>query len=206
MKLHQKFALTWMLALTLLIALVPTAFAQTFPSEPIENLTKSWKVKFSQPVDPNSVTANNIYILDGSKKISTSLKLLNGGSVVEITPLTPYEPGKSYKLEVAGTMKSATGGIIHSKTTKLFDVLDNKAAIQSIWHTSETVLNQDITNFRIVTRSDVHTVKVNGVELPLTGWNEFSRGFNNVKPGASVTIKAYDSNKKTLETKMYKVE
>lgn len=202
MKLFNKVALSWILVLTLVLAFVPATFAKSFPSESIENLTKSWKIKFNQPVAPSSVTANEIYILDGNKKIATSLKLIDGGKTIEVMPLVAYEPGKTYKLEVAGTIKSTTGKTLAEKVSKSFNVLDKSAAIQAIQHESGDIVH----NFIIKAREDVHSVKINGVDLHLTGWNEFSYGFTNLKPGSTVTIRAYSSTNKILETKTYVVD
>lgn len=199
MKISKRIVLTWMLAFVLAFTFIPAASAKTFSSESIENVYKPWKIHFSQEVSPSYVDKEYIYILDGNKKIDASLKLLNNGRTIEITPLSAYEQGKVYKLEVAGTIRSTKGIVLAEKASKTFEIVNKSAAIQSIKLTS----NQGIYEFKVKAREDVYAVKINGLDMKLTGWNEFSQGFANLKPGTNVTIKAYNSMNRVIETKIY---
>ncbi|WP_231860399.1 Ig-like domain-containing protein [Bacillus sp. OxB-1] len=193
----RKIVLSLVLISMLAFFIGPASLAKTFSSQSISDVKKSWTIKFSQPVDSASLNSNYVYITKGSQKISTGLKLLDGGYTVEVTPLVPYEPGQSYRLVVSESLKSVKGQALKESVSKPFDVLDPAAAIQSIQYTT----GEGIHSFKVKARNDVYAVKINGVDLHLTGWNEFSHTFLNLKPGTTVTIRAYSSTNKVLETK-----
>lgn len=202
MKMAIKSIISLGLAFALMFAFVPASFAKTFPSQSVEDLTKPWEINFSQPVDPAYATSEYVYILDGTKKHNTSVKLLNGGKTIEITPSAAYVVGKSYTLEVADTIKSITGKAITDKASKRFDVIDKASAIQSIQYTYA----QKFSNFIVTTRSDVHNVKISGQDMEPIGFNEYSRAFYDLKEGSTVTIRAYSSTNKVLETKSFLID
>lgn len=185
-----------------MLILVPATLAKTEATQSTEDLKKSWKINFSQPVDPTYATVQYVYILDGQEKIDVRHQVINGGNTIEITPVHAYESGKTYKLEVAGSVKSVAGKTLSEKTTMLFDVVDQSSAIQSIYSTSNNGLNY----FRVTARPDVFTMKINGTALHMTGWNEFSYTFLNLKPGSKITIQAYNSSNRILETKTYQMD
>ncbi|WP_228551002.1 Ig-like domain-containing protein [Sporosarcina cascadiensis] len=197
----KKIVLSVVLISALVISFSPETSAKSFPSQMVENLNKSWKIKFSQPVHSESLDASQIYILDGTRKIPTTLQRLDGGYTVEVKPLQPYQPGKTYHLEVLPTIKSESGKFLSSKTSMPFEIADPSAAIQSIKH----VAGEGLYNFKIKARSDVYNVKINDVDLHLTGWNEFSHTFLNLKAGSTVSIRAYSSTNQILETKSYTI-
>lgn len=202
MKLATKTALSWMLALMLVFAFIPAALAKPFASETITDVNKSWKIHFSQSVNQTYLSDSYIYILDGSKKIKTSYKPLNNGRTVEVIPAAPYETGKVYKLEVADTIRSTSNKLLTEKATKTFEVINTASVFQSVDVTSSSGLH----HFKIKATKDVASIRIQGLEMHLTGWNEFTFSFNNLKSGTNATIRAYDSNGKTLETKTYPVD
>ena len=81
-----------------------------------------WTIKFSLDVDPSSVIANNIYILDKTgTKLDASLSMPDSKTIV-LTPKTPYTSGERYNLYISKSIRSAVGGTylkdnIHMKFT-----------------------------------------------------------------------------------------
>ncbi|PIC68052.1 hypothetical protein CSV71_02670 [Sporosarcina sp. P21c] len=202
MKMWKRFFLSTVLMCLVTLVIVPAASAKSFPSKSVHDAMKSWSIKFSQQVEPGSVTEANIYIMDGSKKHAASVQLLSDGRTIKITPRTSYVSGKIYQLEVSDEIRSTKGETLSKKTTMPFEVTDPLAAIETIHYTS----GEGLHHFKITAKPEVHAVKINGIPLRLTGWNEFTHTFNNLKAGSTVTIKAYSETNKTLETKTYKLD
>lgn len=202
MNMWKRFFLTTLILLLVTVAIVPVASAKSFPSKSIDDVMKSWSIKFSQQVDKSSVTEATVYIMQDSKKHAASVELLSDGVTVKITPRIPYVAEKVYQLEISDKIRSIKGDYLSSKTTKSFEVTDSSTAIQKIQYHSGAGVHE----FKITTKPEVHSVKINGVALGLTGWNEFTYASNNLKAGSTVTIRAYSEANRILDTRTYKVD
>ena len=202
MNIWKRFFLSTVLLCLMTLAIVPTASAKSFSTKVTNDVMKPWSISFSQPVEQGSVSKSTIYINDGITTHAASVQVLADGKTVKITPNTPYVVGKVYTLEVSDQIRSKTGNSLNSKTTMPFEVTDSTATIQSIQYSS----GEGLDHFKITAKSEVHSVKINGIALRLTGWNEFTHTFNNLKAGSTVTIKAYSETNKVLETKMYTID
>lgn len=62
------------------------------------------EVRFSQPLDPSTVTTNNFRLLEEASQdaIDISLELVGDGRVVRILPSVPLAAGQRYRVSVAG--------------------------------------------------------------------------------------------------------
>ncbi|PID05849.1 MULTISPECIES: Ig-like domain-containing protein [unclassified Sporosarcina] len=198
----KRFFLSTVLMCLVTLVIAPAASAKSFPSKSVHDAMKTWNIKFSLQVEPSTVTEANIYIMDGSKKHAASVELLRDGRTIKVTPRTSYVPGKVYRLEVSDKMRSIKGVVLSAKTTMPFEVTDPSAAIETLHYTSGKGLH----HFKITVKPEVHSVKINGISLRMTGWNEFTHTITNLKAGSSVTIKAYNEKNRTIETKTYKLD
>lgn len=199
MKKSNKLKLVMLAFAIAFFSLSSASFAKSWPSKSIENPLKPWKITFSQPVDQNAVTDSNIYILDGKTKIPVNLNLNEGNRTITIAPKAPYEAGREYQLKVDSALKSESGRSLNEPASLKFHLIDKSKAIQSITESSA----YGFTNLTVLTRSDVHKVKANTTEMQLSGFNKFSQGFYGLSAGSKVTIRAYDSNGRVLETIPY---
>lgn len=127
--------------ISLLILLsTSTVFAQnnytTFTSKDNINTDKTWNIKFSKNIDKNTVTRENVKIVDATGN-SIKLDLNSSGNTVSLKPLTNYTPGKTYtmyisnvkaldgtSLENPGTMKFTTKNGVQAVDTSSYSLLD----------------------------------------------------------------------------------
>lgn len=197
----KKKLLSWLLVAVLAFSLAPAASAKSIPTKQTDDVNKTWKVKFTQQIDAKSLHANSVFVMNGTKKIETTLRVLDNGYAVEVIPKSPYLPGIPYRLEVTQLVKGTNGLALKSKTTMPFEIVLSKEPIQSIRHSA----GEGLDNFVIIGRSDVHKITINSIEMRLTGWNEFSHTFLDLKPGTDVVIRAYSNTNKLLETKNFSI-
>ncbi|MBC2581981.1 transglutaminase domain-containing protein [Clostridium sp. DJ247] len=123
------------------------AFAQdnykVFDAQQNVSSNKIWTIKFSQNIDKNSVTGDNIKIIDENGN-SLKLDLSCSGNSIAIKPVSNYEPGKNYNIYV-DNIKSSSGHNLKSPATMKFTV---KNDVQS---------NQQVNAYSLV---DTHTYKI----------------------------------------------
>ncbi len=63
------------------------------------DVKKKWTINLSQPVNPETVHARNIYIVDeAGVGVFTNINFSEDGKTIFIEPETPFEPGKDYSL------------------------------------------------------------------------------------------------------------
>lgn len=197
----KKILMTFLLMTMMTFGFIQVVDAKEFPSGVGNDVNIGWKVKFNQQLQLDSLTPERIYVTDGSTKVPTSIKLVGNGDTVEVKPLTPYIPGKEYKLEITGTIKSLTGSTLKTPITFPFEIVDTKSPIQSIQHVS----GEGLTNFTVKVSRDIHKTTVNGIELRQTGFNEFSGALFDLKPGSKVSIKTYNVTNKLMQTRSYSI-
>jgi hypothetical protein len=69
---------------------------------------KIWNLKFSIPVDGNTVSNEAVYILDDGNNIIPTTVLLQDETTITISPNSPCEPGRYY-LYITNSIKSVSG-------------------------------------------------------------------------------------------------
>ncbi len=99
-------------------------YVNSAPDKTNVEAAKAWTVKFSLPVDGNTIKKSNIYITDSSGNIFNDFKveLQQDCKTVVISPLRPYTPGQTYYLKINSNIKAQDGQSILSPVTMKFTI------------------------------------------------------------------------------------
>lgn len=162
---------------------------------------KAWTVTFSAPMDPAVLKKSNFYITDNNNTLlSTTLTQSADGSSVLVKPVSAYIPGNKYWLFITGDITFEDGAHHLSKPIAMpFIVMKPDSKISSVTDNYSSLL----TTFTVTTSSDVFSVKIDQQAMLYQGNNMFSLGVAGLKLGGKVTIAAYDSNGKLLQSQTY---
>ena len=183
-------------------ATVPTGF-KTWPQETTTDTHKVWTVKFSTPMDLNTVNSDNIYVTDDSNLlVKTTLTRSEDGASVMVSPNNAYTVGKKYWLFITGGITTNGGKQYLSKPGAVPFMVVSDSKISSVSHSYSGLL----TSFAVVTSPEVFRVKINQTDMLYQGNNNFALGMTGLKLGDNVTVSAYDSNGKLLQSQIYKVD
>lgn len=69
-----------------------------------------WRVKFSTPLNPQTVNATTMYLTDEmGNSIKTGIRYDAKDSMIEISPLEPYAEGLFYYLNITTKVRSKGG-------------------------------------------------------------------------------------------------
>lgn len=86
---------------------------------------KAWTLLFNLPLDPATVTLDNVYVLDQQgKRVGVQLSTGEGGKAVLVQPLDPYLPGHSYTLYGEKGIRSRGGAHLTQAVSMAFTVQD----------------------------------------------------------------------------------
>lgn len=86
---------------------------------------KEWKVSFTEQVDP--LTINEIKVFNEQRVIHpTTVKVLEDGKSVLVSPKEPYEEGALYTLEVTDSVKSVHNKKLKANVLKSFTIESSK--------------------------------------------------------------------------------
>lgn len=199
---NKKILMIVFSALVFLLLPVQASLAKEWTLQMTEDVNKAWKVRFSVALDAKSVQKSSVYVTDGKTTHSTSLKLLENGELIEVTPSTPYKIGTEYRIMITTDVKSKNGKSLKSAVEVPFEVIDSNANIKSIKSTND----KTITTLTVVTSNDVFDLKINNESLRYTGNNTYEHMLIGQKAGTVVTIYAYDVDGKRIETKKYTIQ
>ena len=167
-----------------------------------EDVNKAWKVRFNMALDTKSVQKSSVYVTDGKTTHSTSLKLLENGKLIEVTPSTRIILETEYRIMITTDVKSKNGKSLKSAVEVLFEVTDANAKLKSIKSTND----KTITSLIVVTSNEVFDLKINNESLRYTGNNTYELVLFGQKAGTVLTIYAYDVDGKRIETKKYTIQ
>jgi len=183
-------------------ATVPTGF-NTWLQQTTTDTHKVWTVKFSKPMDNNTVNSSNIYMTDDNNLlVKTTLIRSADGASVQVSPVSAYSVGKKYWLFMTGDITTNSGKQQLTKPLVMpFIVTSPDSKISSISSSYSSFL----TSFTVLTSPDVCSVKINQSETIYQGNNIFALGMTELKQGTNVTVYAYDSNGKLLQSQIYTV-
>ncbi|PIC56140.1 hypothetical protein CSV81_15865 [Sporosarcina sp. P10] len=98
--------------LTMTLPIISSAAILWPPKENPVPSNKEWKVTFSLPIDEETVTSKNVYVVDERGNIQAtapSVALGNSTELLLSAPLNGYEEGKTYTLHVTDRIKSRNG-------------------------------------------------------------------------------------------------
>ena len=182
-------------------ATIPAGF-NTWPQETTTDTHKVWTVKFSAPMDLNTVNSSNIYVTDDNNlPVKTTLTRSADGASVQVSPVSPYIVGKKYWLFMTGGITTNSGKQYLSKPGAVpFMVLpDSKISSVSDGYSSL------LTSFTVVTSLEVCRVKINQSDMIYQGNNIYALGMTGLKQGAKVTVNAYDGKGYLLQSQIYTV-
>jgi kumamolisin len=88
----------------------PTAGFDVWPLRTTTDTKKVWTVKFSAPVDWNSMTSSCIYVADDSNQsVSTTLTPSSDVASVQVSPVNEYTIGKEYWLYITNRVTVNSG-------------------------------------------------------------------------------------------------
>ena len=213
---YKKFFASLLLLLAILVGSVPVQ-ASTIPAGfkewPLQTSTDSrkiWTIKFNAPLDYSSINNLNVYVTDDNHNVvKTSLKQSVDRTAIQISPVNAYTLGKKYWIYITQGITSDNGkNYLVQPIVVPFTISNGPSGtpapdekIMLISHTYSSVL----TNFTVTTSPDVFAVKINQISALYEGNNTFVLGLPNIAPGAKVTVTAYDSNGKLLQSKIYAV-
>ncbi|MCG7337142.1 Ig-like domain-containing protein [Sporosarcina sp. ACRSM] len=201
MKKITKMVAAFLVMFVMILATSQVATAQEWAFQPIDDANKVWEIRFNFPLDPQSVSSDSVYVLEGSNKHATTLDLAKDGKLLWVYPAEPYEKEKQYRVMITSGVKS-DGKALKTPVEVPFQLVDLNDKIQSVYSKTVNVL----TTVTVTTSPDVHSVKISGDEMKFEGNNTFTQTLVDVKNGSTLTIYGYDENGKRIETKKYKVQ
>ena len=168
-----------------------------------DNPQKTWTISFNMPMDANTVTNSNIYILDDNgQRLTSTVSLDDSGMAASVAPSSAYAPGEEYRLYITSGVASNKGVKLANQVIVPFvlrDLNKNINMIDSQW-------SSFVTNLTVVTGPGVYWVKANGISMIYEANGVFSLGMTKLSKGDTVTVQAYDSSGKLLETQKYIVQ
>jgi hypothetical protein len=184
-------------------ATIPAGF-NSWPLQTTTDTNKVWTVKFNLPVDPSTVNGSRIYVTDDNNKpFNTTVAPSTDRTSVQVMPTSAYIAGKKYWLFIAGGLTASSGKntltqpiavpfIVAAGNSKIIQVSDSYSSL--------------LTSFTVVTSPDVFTVKINSQVMIYQRENTYSLGMSGLKTGSIVTVYAYDSSGKLLESQKYTID
>jgi hypothetical protein len=88
---------------------------------------KEWNIKFNMKLDENTITEDNITVVDSMGRTqSVKVSLGEDNSSVKLTPNQPYEDGESYYIIVKDNVKSSSGKKLPKALVAQFKVNEDK--------------------------------------------------------------------------------
>lgn len=183
-------------------ATVPNGF-KTWTQLSTTNPHKAWTVKFSTPIDSNTVTNSNIYMTnDSNQAVSTTLAQSSDRTSVQVSAITAYIPGNKYWIFITGGI-TANGGKQHlSQPVAIPFTVTGQASSSQITSVVDSY-SSFITSFTVGTLPGVFNVRINQNVMLYQGKNTYALGMTGLKLGQTVTISAYDSNGVLLQSQSY---
>ncbi|WP_140417776.1 Ig-like domain-containing protein [Desulfosporosinus sp. FKA] len=203
----KKYFSFLLIIVSLLIWVVPAQAATvpdgytTWQMQTTTDAHKVWTVKLSAPMDSAGINKGNIYVTDDSNNlIGTTLSLSSDGLTVQVTPVSAYLAGNKYWLYISGDL-TFNGGKQHlaQPIAMPFTVTSAGSEIYSVSDSYSSLF----TNFSVATGPDVFSVKINSTSMIYQGNNSYSVGMVGLKQGSKVTVYAYDSTGKLLQSQVY---
>lgn len=200
MTMRKKLFLILPIMLMAIIFTQLGSYEATTTHKTTNDINKIWTINFSQSIDPYTVDFSTVFITDQhGATVDTSLEVVAKNQVV-ISPNEWYKVGETYHLHITEAVMSKDRQPLKEKIVMPFTVAPLGEHILSI----EAVLNPLVTNFVVYGHPSVSHVTVT---LP-TGetrdlhrsLDRFSRGLAGVFPGEKLTVHAYDTSGKMLET------
>lgn len=184
-------------------ATIPAGF-DSWALQGTTDAKKVWTVRFSLPLDVNSVNQNNIYVTDDNNNaISTSLACSDDGNSVQVKPTGAYKVGQKYWLFVGGGLIADNGkNALAQPIAVPFLVAEENSKIILISAGKSSLL----TSFTVLTSGDVFSVKINSKNMIYQGNNTYTLGMTGLKTGGTVTVNVYDSKGKSLASQKYTLE
>lgn len=201
MKQLTKIVLAFLAMFCMILATSQVATAQEWAFQPIDDANKVWEIRFNYPLDSESVSTDSVYVLEGTKKHATTLRLAEDGKLLWVYPTEPYEKEKQYRVMITSGVKS-DGKALKTPVEVPFQLVDLNDKIQSVYSKTVNVL----TTVTVTTSPDVHSVKIGTDEMKFEGNNTFTLTLVDAKIGSTLSIYGYDENNKRIETKKYKIE
>lgn len=181
-------------------ATVPAGYT-TWQMQTTTDTHKVWTVKLSAPMDSAGVNKANIYVTDDNDKlVSTTLSLSSDGLTVQVKPVSAYLAGNKYWLYINGDI-TFNGGKQHLAQSIVMPFMITTAGTE-IYSVSDSYSSL-FSNFSVVTGPDVFSVKINSTNMIYQGNNSYSVGMVGLKQGSKVTVYAYDSSGKLLQSQVY---
>lgn len=117
------------------------------------DVNKVWTIKFSKPLDVNSVNSNTVYVKDANGNIvDTTLQVEN--NIVKVSPKNPYKIGQAYTLYIGPDIQTESGKKLKTAVKFNFTVEDSLSNIQlekpMIYPSSSIPVGYSEEGFRLV--------------------------------------------------------
>ncbi|MDQ7093928.1 hypothetical protein REC12_10035 [Desulfosporosinus sp. PR] len=201
----KKLFSTLFILFSLLLWAVPVQ-AATIPSgyniwtlQTTTDTHKVWTVKFNMPADSNSLNNTNLYITDDNNKV-VNTTLTTSGTSVQIKPSAAFIAGNRYWIFITGNITFVNGKLHLTQPLAIpFIVTVPNSEITSVSDSYSSL----ITSLTVTTSPEVYSVKINQTYMLYQGNNTYTLGMTALKQGSKVTISAYDSNGKSLQSQTY---
>ncbi|NMM63744.1 transglutaminase [Clostridium sp. P21] len=134
------FKVHFLLISLMVLFCTSTVFAQSnytvFTDQQNISTDKTWNVKFSKDIDKNTVTNENVKVIDDTGS-SIKLDLSSSGNIISVKPLVSYTPGKTYTIYV-NNIKALNGAALLNPATMKFTT---KNGVQAIDTSSYSLVN-----------------------------------------------------------------
>lgn len=211
MRFHHKSILFILVGLVGFLMLFPDVSPATasknspdiWPLKTIDSAQKIWKIEFNLSIDPLTVTSGHIYIESNQGRLDAQLEVGDREkNIVYITPLSKYQPGLEYKINITNKVTDQKGNPLKTAVIVPFIYPDPNAKIQYITHN----YNPFVTSFTVLAGPEVHKIKIGtSNEMHYKGENTFSLTLLDLKEGQTLTFRAYDENNRLMETKKHTI-
>ncbi|BAQ10040.1 hypothetical protein OXB_1569 [Bacillus sp. OxB-1] len=120
------------------------------PQKPTKDPMKEWKVTFSKPVNPATVTSQTVYVKDSSGKIFESTpRVSSDGLIVYVAPRYPYNPLEKYTIYISKEVKSAAGTNLKTGVSMPFVVEADDDNPDEGWHSGLVVNRSELNPYRL---------------------------------------------------------
>ena len=215
-KRFPRFKVQFLLILLIMLLYTSTVFAESnytiFTAQQNTSTDKVWNIKFSKDIDKNTVTSQNVRVVDDTGN-SIELDLSSSRNIISVKSSTNYNPGKTYTMYVnnikglngaalknPGTMKFTTKNIVQAIDTSSYSLVDTHTykVTDTLTFTSDSDTKIDAAyNIGSLSSSSYQKeidLKVTGENAQVTSANSVNKkltGTNLFKGWGKITVPGY---------------
>ncbi|WLR50641.1 Ig-like domain-containing protein [Bacillus tianshenii] len=187
-----------------------------------ENPKKEWKIHFSEPVKPTTVSRGTVYITNSdSEKIRATVKVSADRKSITVKPLVTYKQGEMYRLIIKNGVTSKNADNLTNTVVMPFKYVkaanksssssnptqsSNKPALKEEGFDIQVKLGDYVNQVTVTANDYVSKVKVNGYELHYLGDNQYKLGLSGLEKGKRLYVQGYNNSGKLVHREYYTIK